>query len=188
MTIKEFAYLILKIIGIYCIIRGLLSLGSIFLAARMLPGSELVEGEFIRLGSFIVTMVPFVLLMLFGFFLLKYTKLVGHMMGLQETGESTEMVRIKEAQTVAFSIVGVILVATAIPKFFHIVGRAIYDEHWRVKMAGVTAKGFELWTPANVGTMIELTALTVLGLYLFFQAEGIARLWEKFRGREKLIE
>ncbi len=183
MTVKELAYVALKVTGVYCVVQGLLLLGGVITTALRLPKGELFDFMF-----FLGFLIPFVLMMLLGFFLLNSTKRIGRMMGLQDLGDSSEIVRVEEFQTVAFSIVGVILVATAIPKFLSIIIRAIYESYLHVTLAGKPARGLEIWTVDNIGLMTELLILVAFGSYLFFRADGIARLWQQFQEKRKLID
>ena len=183
MTVKELAYVALKVTGVYCVIKGLFLLAGVISAARLVSSGELID-----VGVFFAILISFVLMMLLGFFLLKFTKRAGRMIGLPELGKSSEIVKVEKFQTVAFSIVGVILVATAIPKFFYIMSSAAYEAIRNISIAGKPARGMEIWTPDNIGQLVEIAILAALGLFLFFRADGITRLWQQFHEKKKLIE
>jgi hypothetical protein len=78
-----------------------------------------------------------------------------------------------EIETVAFSILGLWILATAIPDIFH---WATFG--YLVKASGV---GRAQLTPENIGNIVGTVVELVIGFWLLFGSKGIAGLIRRYR-------
>jgi len=163
MTKKEIISLSLKLAGIYCLIMSINYLSMTF--------STVVHAW--RRG-FLQILSPIsgvVLLLLFGIYLIFSNKLLTKIDSSMTQEEKTSCFTFQDIQVLAFSIIGVWLVSSAIPNFVAGVVQIIVRHSTSQQSDHVVTYGYSI---LNAGLTI------VLGIYLFSGGKGLTRLWKKF--------
>ncbi len=167
MTKKEIISLSLKLAGIYCLIMSIsyLTFTSVNVATAM--RRESLWHMLTSITSFVLLLLSFtpsVSLLLFAAYLIFSRKLPSRMASsiiIQE--EEATSFTFQDIQMLAFSIIGVWLLASAIPRFFATI----------VRMT-------ELKLASYIISQIVAEVLKVaLGIYLFLGGKGLVRLWQK---------
>ena len=167
MTKKEIVSLSLKLAGIYCLIMSIsyLSFTSMGVAAAL--RRESLWHMLTSITSFVSLLLPFtpfVLLLLFAAYLIFSRKLPSRMASsiiIQE--EEATSFTFQDIQMLAFSIIGVWLLSSAIPRLFATIVRMI-----------------ELQSASYIISQMVTGVLKVaLGIYLFLGGKGLVRLWQK---------
>ncbi len=168
MTKSQLASVALKIIGIYSILQAIPILGAI-VQSFAFPHGEEFNRVFLILG----TSVPFVLLIGIGFVLIVFSaKLVDKVLFPQETViEASTSTYPQEIQAVAFSVIGLLMVVLAIPKFVQI-GTNIYA----LQAAGDERTASEL-LKTNWSFTIGAAVQFVIGFFVFIGAQLLSSLW-----------
>ena len=167
MTKKEIISLSLKLAGIYCLITAIsyLSFTSVNVAAAW--RREGLWHILTSITSFLLLLLSFtpsVSLLLFAAYLIFSRKLPSRMASsiiIQE--EEATSFTFQDIQMLAFSIIGVWLLSSAIPRFFATI----------VRMT-------ELQLTSYIISQIVTGVLKLaLGIYLFLGGKGLVRLWQK---------
>jgi hypothetical protein len=165
MTDFRIASLVLKIVGIYSLVSSIDLIQPLITAFAM--STTWTNISLLFIGA----LVPFLLLIIVGCFFLFYSnKLATKMISSDENNIGQELSS-QNIQTIAFSIVGLILIVIAIPKLFYI-GSNMYA----FKKAGDEAviKNMSLSTYAYAASLI---VQFILGLIIFLGAKGLSSLW-----------
>ncbi|MBA7664853.1 hypothetical protein ES703_72917 [subsurface metagenome] len=176
MTKKEIVSLSLKLAGIYCLIMSLSYLSfAIMSVVSFLRG----QGFWDMLTSItpfvllLLSFTPVVLLLLFGVYLIFSSKLPSKMASSMIEGEEeqTTSFTFQDIQVLAFSIIGVWLLASAIPTFIQAIVRitALYSSSQQSIPVYFTSQ--------IVAAVLKLA----LGIYLFSGSKGLAKLWQKLQ-------
>jgi Ca2+/Na+ antiporter len=165
MTKKEIVSLSLKLAGIYCLIKaipyvdlvisavGLRSLGFMFMLLQI---------------------TPFVLLLLFGAYLIFSSKLPSKMASSMIQEEKTTSFTFQDIQVLAFSIIGVWLISCAFPYFIYAIVRIV--EH------STSQQSVSVFRDSNIISQIVTGVFKLaLGIYLFSGSKGLAKLWQKLQ-------
>jgi Ca2+/Na+ antiporter len=165
MTKKEIVSLSLKLAGIYCLIKaipyvdlvisavGLRSLGFMFMLLQI---------------------TPFVLLLLFGAYLIFSSKLPSKMASSMIQEEKTTCFTFQDIQVLAFSIIGVWLISCAFPYFIYAIVRIV--EH------STSQQSVSVFRDSNIISQIVTGVFKLaLGIYLFSGSKGLAKLWQKLQ-------
>ncbi len=169
MTKKEIVSLSLKLAGIYCLIMSIsyLTFTSVNVATAM--RRESLWHMLTSITSFVLLLLSFtpsVSLLLFAAYLIFSRKLPSRMASsiiIQE--EEATSFTFQDIQMLAFSIIGVWLLSSAIPRFFATI----------VRMT-------ELQLASYIISQIVAEVLKVaLGIYLFSGGKGLAKLWQKLQ-------
>ena len=174
MNKREIASLAFKIAGLYAIVQAIKQSGSILLLLGALLracdlGLETPEDLWRFLLDLAVVILPCALLTVLGILLLaRSSKLAGWVFdaGDPALAQPTDP---HELQAIAFSVLGVFVVAMAVPSLGAVLMNAsVRDlpEHLRPRV----------WTP-----LIKLGLQSGIGLGLFFGARPLARFWHKMR-------
>jgi len=166
MTPIQIASLALKLLGVYAIIQSLPILGAF-------PGMFAFDDDNVnKLYMFLGSILPCILLFGVGSLLiLSSNKLAKKMMGTNDLNTSTSQLSGRNVQTIAFSVLGVALIAWAIPEL-----SKIFANIQLLKNAGdeFPTKGMDI---GNKVYAIGLSIQFVVGLVLFFGAKGLSSIW-----------
>jgi len=163
MTKKEIVSLSLKLAGIYCLILSI----SYFGFAIMNAVSAWRQGFLYML----ISITPSVLLLLFGAYLIFSNKLPSIMASSMIQEEKTTSFTFQDIQVLAFSIIGVWLLSSAIPNFIQ-----------AILQITVLYSGSQQSVPVYFISQIVASVLKLaLGIYLFSGSKGLAKLWQKLQ-------
>ena len=180
MTKKEIVSLSLKLAGIYCLIMSLSYLSfAIMSVVSFLRG----QGFWDMLTSItpfvllLLSFTPVVLLLLFGAYLIFSKKLPSKMASSMIEGEEeqTTSFTFQDIQVLAFSIIGVWLLSSAIPTFIRPIVQIIVMHSTSQRSGSVFINSYII--PQIVAAVLKLA----LGIYLFSGSKGLAKLWQKFQ-------
>jgi len=164
MSPTQIASLSLKILGIYCIIKALPMLGAS-------PGI-FAFADYDSMYMFWGAVLPFILEFGAGVFLIAASnKLASKMTVADEKDIQTNQLTGSALQTIAFSILGIAMIAWAIPE----VGKILANIQL-LKNAGdeLPEKSMAIGTKAYA---IAITIQCIVGLALFFGAKGLSSIW-----------
>jgi hypothetical protein len=173
MTKKEIVSLSLKLAGIYCLIMAITHLNFTIMSVV----SSLREGFWSMLISItpfillLLSITPFVLLLLFGAYLILSNKLPSKMVSSMIEEEKTTSFTFQDIQVLAFSIIGVWLISSAIPTFIQAIVRITLLYSSSQQSVSV------YFIPQILAAVLKLA----LGIYLFSGSRGLAKLWQKFQ-------
>lgn len=172
MTKKEIVSLSIKLVGICCLIMAITHLSyaihSIVSLIRQ-QGFWSWLTSITSLISLLLHLIPFVLLMLFGFYLIFSDKLPSKMASSMIQQEKTTSFTFQDIQVLAFSIIGVWLLASTIPNFIQAIVRitALYSSSQQ------SVSGY------FISQIVTAVLKLALGIYLFSGSKGLAKLWQK---------
>ena len=168
---KQIAKLAIQVIGIYTIVSAI-PLISAFINSLVLP----IEGPLERTTIIISSLIPFILLIAAGYYLISKAKRLSEKIILDENKIDWNItIKSIDLQAVTFSIVGVILMVLTIPKLFQL-GVNIYALQNTAEKFGAEAKLARDTVSFGISLLIQF----ILGLLLFFSGNTIANLWHKF--------
>jgi hypothetical protein len=176
MTKKEIISLSLKLAGIYCLIMAITHLGY---AIPSVVNSMRRQGfwsmliSITPLLSLLLYLTPFVLLLLFGIYLIFSNKLPSKMASSMIPEEKTACFTFQDIQVLAFSIIGVWLLAGTIPYFIQPIIRIIVEHSTSQKSGSVFQKSF------YISQIVIAVLKLALGIYLFLGGKSLAKLWQK---------
>ncbi len=166
MTKKEIVSLSLKLAGIYCLIMSIPHVGHVMAAVSTW-----------RLGFLfmLISITPFVLLLLFGAYLIFSSKLPSKMASSMIQEEKTTSFTFQDIQVLAFSIIGVWLLSSTIPTFIQVIVRITL-------LHSTSQRSFSVFRDSYIISQIVAAVLKLaLGIYLFSGSKGLAKLWQKFQ-------
>ncbi len=175
MTKKEIVSLSLKLAGIYCLIMSISYLSFAIMSAR----SALRQGFWDMLISItpvvllLLSFTPVALLLLFGAYLIFSNKLPSKIASSMIQEEKTTCFTFQDIQVLAFSIIGVWLLSSAIPNFMYAIARITVSSTSQESVSVFSDSYFI----SRIGTAVLKLAL---GIYLFSGGKGLAKLWQKF--------
>ncbi len=168
MTKKEIISLSLKLAGIYCLIMAI----SHFCYA--IPSLVILGRRGFWSMLLLLSLTPFVLLLLFGAYLIFSSKLPSKMASSMIQEEKTTCFTFQDIQVLAFSIIGVWLISCAIPYFIYATVRIV--EH------STSQQSVPVFRDSNIISQIVTAVLKLaLGIYLFSGSKGLAKLWQKLQ-------
>jgi hypothetical protein len=178
MTPSQIAILSLRILGIFTLIECipyLKSLGEIF----AWQGSDIARIKGGPLNTdliLIATLVSFILQLAVGFFLWRYSgAIAAKMLPVHESKEPGTEPSAKNIQSIAFSIIGIVMVMMAIPILIQIA----------TNLQALQSTGSEsLKESISIATWaysIGMAIQFILGILLFLGAKGLSSLWYFFQ-------
>ncbi len=178
MTKKEIISLSLKLAGIYCLIMAITHFGYTIPSVIFSLKRESFWSMLISITSFLsllLLLTPFVLLLLFGFYLIFSNKLPSKMASSMIQEEKTTSFTYQDIQVLAFSIIGVWLLASTIPIFIQPIVRII-------TILSISQPSNFVFPGSYFISQIVIAVLKLaLGIYLFSGAKGLVKLWQKFQ-------
>ncbi len=170
MTKRELAAFILKLLGVYALIQSLPVLQGF---AAMVFFLQSDGTAFDVLATFVISVVPFLLLALAGVALLLFSdRLARIIVGRDGDAAVCSAIHGVEFQAIGFSVVGVLVALLAVPRLVQSLGNAwlLRSQDWPDSMVRRT------WL-AGVSIAVQLG----LALVLFLRARGLANLWHRIQ-------
>ena len=127
--------------------------------------------------SLLLSLIPVVLLLLFGLYLFFSDKLPSKIASSMEQEEKTTSFTFQDVQVLAFSIIGVWLLSSAVPTFIHLIVqiRLIHSTY----QESVSAFRNSMYISQIIAAVLKIA----LGIYLFLGGKGLGRLWQKFQNK-----
>jgi len=183
MKAKELGHVIIKLVGIFCLARALVMLSwylGYFVHMSGLWFSSFKE----FLSSFLSFMVPMMVLLYLARLFLKNTERAGRIIGIDALDDSEEIIRVEEAQVVAFSILGLILVILAIPKLAGFGTYSLYYRYLEQNSPELIDRMVMVGSAESLALMISLPVQILLGLYLFFRPRKFVNLWQRSQKKQ----
>ena len=174
---NQLATLVLRLLGIYCLIQAVPLLGmlsSIMVLARM--NSE--ESA----SAFAASVLPGTLMLIMGILLLVFSVWLGEKLTRQTSAEENiSKVTFEQIQALAFAVAGVLIFTDALPQLLNSISylislttsRSSGDQQIRL---AYRADSFREGSAA-AGIVFK----AALGLLLFFRARGFANFWRSLR-------
>ncbi len=174
MTKKEIVSLSLKLAGIYYLIMAIAYLNFTIMAVVSSLRGQGFWDMLISITPFVLLLLsitPFVLLILFGAYLIFSNKLPSKMASSMIEEEKTTCFTFQDIQVLAFSIIGVWLLSSAIPSFIQAIFRitVLYPS---------SQQSVPVYT---ISQIVAAVLKLALGIYLFSGSRGLAKLWQKFQ-------
>ena len=177
---NQLATLVLRLMGIYCLVQVIPAISAAgnavyFVRAPSANGSEHTLANIVILLG---VLIPIVLRIVFGILLLVFSKAWGErLLPKETTQENIAAISFEQVQVLAFAIAGILIFAAALPLLFW----SVYN---LVEMFGMQSRyqnppSDYIWReglPA-LGTL----AKALLGLALFFCAHGFANFRRSFQ-------
>jgi hypothetical protein len=174
MNKQELSQIALKLLGIYALLESFQLLGgafSVFGFPEDMP--------FYRYVMILSTLVPFIILVWSGLFLIRKTDKISTKYFPSGQIENIEL-KGNQIQAISFSIIGVVLIVTTIPKLTQL-GMNIY-----ALLSRANEIGAELNLERDtIGFGINLLIRFVLGILLFISGESLSNLWRRITDRIK---
>ena len=173
MSGKDIAILLCKILAVYSVVNAAKALNYLMML------SELFNGN-VRPGAVIPTLIssfmPFVLLLALGVVLwLNAGRIAGYMLPDREEAIERAALSIGDVQSTAFSVVGVLVLAGAIPQLVQTVSSIVIMHNLQY------ASQNEWFSPHDIPRIAGLVVQLIIGFWLFFSSRGIAGLYRKMR-------
>ena len=177
MTKREVASLALKLSGIYAFIVSVSSFHSMmFMIATI--GAQYADhpGQgpncaLLAAGS----VIPLLLLLFLGFYLIAASeRLSRHIFPQDSAGEKTSPFSSEDMQTIAFSVVGLLLLTRAFPGLCRVILQISSALQHKTLSATVIKTGI-------IQSSVVIVVQLILGLYLFLGSKGLSGLWHKMQ-------
>jgi len=177
MTSRDVGVLSCRIMSIYVFMIALSQLNNVLIlstgfVSAMLTGSSASSRE-MAVGYFLASATSMLIMLSFCAFLWSGASYLARLMvpDSEERALGTAL-SAKDLQVIAFSVVGLLLVAKALPDA---AGSA-----WRYVSLADSFR--ERIAPELQARLFRLALQFVIGLGLFFGARGLARMWRKLHG------
>jgi hypothetical protein len=169
MKANQLATLVLRLMGIYCLLQSL----PIFSMLVSLTFMALFRGEAERLD--VPGAMPFLLpglgLILTGILLLLFSVPMGKKLAPQDQDEGSVVAcSFENIQTLAFAVAGVLIFASTLPQLFSF-------PRYLLNLWGMGGGNLSRMRESLLGGAVK----AVLGLWLFFGARGFANFWRSLR-------
>jgi hypothetical protein len=180
MKANQLATLVLRLLGIYCLIQVIPAFNLVINMIPFVQGTPM-DGHndtFSGIALIMALLFPFGLRLVAGILLLLRSVAWGERLMPNENGQQNiTAISFQQAQVLAFAVAGVLIFADALPSLFlGIFNLANWFE--------VHASHPELqsnYTLRNGLTALGALAKALLGLGLFFCAHGFANFWRSLR-------
>ena len=171
MTKKDILIVANRILGIYLLIRAFESLQIVGMAIATLRPLSLEE-EIQDYWFLIGTLIPFLLLIVAAFCLIKWADLIAtKLCHKDKPHEIKKGIKKEEIQEVAFSAVGVFIIANALPRITQIVINFSYQGELLKRKLILSG-----WS-SLAGLIVQL----IIGFFLIFGSKGLVQLIQKCR-------
>ena len=172
MTKREVASLALKLSGIYAFIVSASSFRTMMFMIASIgdrpaqgPNSTLLAAGY---G------IPLLLLLFLGFYLISASeRLSRHIFPQDSATEKTSPFSSEAMQTIAFSVVGLLLLTKAIPGLCRVILQIFDIYHQNLLLGYVKGK--------LVQDLVVRVLQLALGLYLFLGSKGLSGFWHKMQ-------
>jgi len=172
MTKREFASLVLKLLGVYAIIEALplIQYVSMFLGMLGRPNGEWPVGAW----PWMATTTPFLLVGGVGVILIaRSDSLAGWLVTDDSKMDMRSGLSAQDVQAIAFSVVGVLVLLQAVPRLIHVI--AAFSQ---------IASDEKMKSSLLRSACVSLATLLIqvgLGVALFFGSRGLANIWTRLR-------
>jgi hypothetical protein len=180
MKANQLATLVLRLLGIYCLIQIIpvfnLAINTIPLMQG--PQTDGRNSTFSQIVLFMVLLFPFGLRLIIGILLLKRSAIWGNRLVPDENGQDCiTAISFQQAQTLAFAVAGVLIFADALPSLFTGIFNLVnwfesHVSHPELQSNSTVRSGL---------TALGALAKALLGLGLFFCAHGFANFWRSLK-------
>lgn len=165
MTKREIFAVASKILGIYLLVRALESTATIGYFIAALRKAD--DVSFYLFGG----VIPFLLYLAVGFCLIKWAEPIAAKLSGKEEASVAEGALEKDAlQAIAFSAVGVFIIAAALPRITQIIVNLSVQGPMRPEVV------LRTW-----GTIVGFVLQLGIGIYLFFGSKGLVGLLKKIK-------
>jgi sulfite exporter TauE/SafE len=176
MTPNKIASLALKIVGIYSIIQSFDLIRALIHAI----GFSFAEPP-IRSTMILGASISLALLLILGIILIAFSRwIAGKLYSENAVYGHTQLPDTKNLQSIAFSIVGVVLMAVAIPKIFQ-----ISVNIYAFQKPGIEMQIAEKISKETLAFGIATSIQFIIGFLLFLGGSFLSNLWHKFINRIK---
>lgn len=169
MTKREVGSLAFKLAGIYAIVQAIPQMHAVTFYLSGIGADTQAQSWLFP----VMAAAPLALMAALGCLLLAYSNRLSARM----FGEAAEDVSFgasgKELQAIAFSVVGVCFLVSALPRLLHILmyqHRGLFNAEVRRQIS------LSAWA-SLVGTSAQMA----IGIALFFGSKGLSKLWHKLR-------
>lgn len=174
MQMKTITSISLKIVGLYCLIQAILIIRPL-VHSLGLPKDQLSVKMTLIIGS----IVPFVLLIGLGLYLLVLSNNLAEKMVLGEsTIDISKGIDTKEIQALAFSVVGIVLIAVTIPKLFYMGVKVSM-----LQMSGLNQETYENISRENIANAVGILIQFIIGILLFIGGGSLSNIWHAIKKR-----
>jgi hypothetical protein len=177
MNQKQIASLSLKLLGIYSIIEAIPLLRELSGVFAFRGSGIQMEGGPIQTDVLLIgILIPFGLLLLVGFCLIIFSKSFAARMTLKDEiiTETTELTA-RNIQSIAFSVVGLVMIVFAIP---HLVQLAANLQAFKSAGSEMLKEQISIGTWAySIGIAVQF----IIGLLLFIGGRGLSSIWHFFQ-------
>lgn len=174
---NQLATLVLRLIGIYCLIL-------------LIPMAELLNNVIfyaqnnsggVGMATVVITLLLTVGWLAIGISLIVFSKPLGEMLSPTKSDEgSITAISIEQVQVLAFAVAGVLIFAEALPQLLNYIFEYL---HYLIQLKQDNPFPETGW-PFNrfgYGAAIGTALKAALGLWLFFGARGFANFWRTMR-------
>ena len=174
MTKQELSQIALKVLGIYALLDSIQFISGVL---NVFSFGE--DAPFERSLMALSMVVPFLILLWAGTFLIRRTDRIT---SKYFPSGSIDNIDLKESQiqAIAFSIIGVVLIVTTIPKLSQL-GVDIFSLMSRADELGAEFK----LERDTIGFGINLLSRFILGILLFIGGDSVSNLWRRIKARIK---
>ncbi len=164
---KQIAILGCKFLGLYAFIQSIPLMGGIFQVIAFAK-----DDPALTIGLFIASCVPTIMMAGFGIFLFFYSETFAlKMLSNDQINGDFKNPSSKDIQTIAFSIVGLIMVVLAIPKIGQIALNA-----YSLKSAG-DQRNVQQLLSQNWAFTLQTALQFIIGFFLFIGSELLSSAW-----------
>jgi hypothetical protein len=167
----EIAYLAIRILAIYSFIQGLLNISTViqFSIVNVIQTNT----SFKLYSILLLSVIPALMFFIIGFLIWKYAMTISKMIFRYEEQVNHENTNYNLLQSIAFSIIGLILVVTTLPKLPSVILNLIemkrVEEGISMGMPNEFEPRLKVYFP-----LIEQTIKIFFGITLLFGAKGIS--------------
>lgn len=182
MKSKDLAFILLRTLSIYIFIQAIMNLSHIInysiisnLGTFKNAG---YETNISVLSLLLTSIAPFLILLIIAIILWIFTSQITKYLLPEDLNndENEKKINLEELQYIAFSIIGVLILSSALPQLFNLVPNII-------KMNDI---GSSLVTSSYktevIFAIIEKAVRVLIGLFLIFGSKGLVGLLKKIRG------
>lgn len=184
MTARDLATILLRVAGLYLALQVLAAVPALIYTVPQALGILPVPGSVADLpvtretwGAAAFVIWPVLLYVAVAFLLLRRTRWLVERLVQRDPGEPAHIVLGQDFQAVAISLVGVVLLAGAVPR----ASQTAVTLAMAARFRGTPLVG-QSWDRITVGGLVELGATVLVGLWLCLGARGVARAIQSLRG------
>ncbi|RKY56513.1 MAG: hypothetical protein DRP89_01215 [Candidatus Neomarinimicrobiota bacterium] len=172
MTKNDIFSLALKILGIYALIVAITTIRfSLSMILSCISSPQYSPG---LLSTIIASLIPLLLLLTLSYFLIKMSEKLSELLIPNGNVERIKTsLSTKEIYYIAFSIIGVFVIVTALPKLFQVITQFSYFKIH--KGDAFSARIGQRLIESSVDVIVRFA----LGFYLFFGGKGLSTIWHK---------